>query len=205
MKGPCSRVVACGMAAFLALAAPAAAQTAGRSGAKADRVLLVSIAGMHDFDFARFVAAHPDSALAKLRKRGALYTQALAPVPSDSFPGMLALVTGALPKQSGVFYDDTWDRALSPAGSDCSSKGAAAPFDADVDVDGDKVDTTVDEAKLPRDPAKGCQPVWPHQYLRVNTVFEIVKAAGGRTAWGDKHPSYEILHGPSGKGIDDLF
>jgi len=47
--------------------------------------------------------------------------------------------------------------------------------------------------------------VWPHQYLRVNTVFEIVKAAGGRTAWGDKHQSYEILHGPSGKGIDDLF
>jgi hypothetical protein len=205
MTGMCSRVAACGMAAFLTFVIPTAGQTAARSGAKADRVLLISIAGMHDFDFARFVASHPDSALAKLRKRGALYTQALAPAPSDSFPGMLALVTGALPKQSGIFYDDTWDRALSPAGSDCSKKGAAAPFDADVDVDGDKVDTTVDEAKLPRDPAKGCRPVWPHQYLRVNTVFEIVKAAGGRTAWGDKHPSYEILHGPSGKGIDDLF
>jgi len=73
------------------------------------------IAGMHDFDFTRFVAAHPDSALATLRKRGVLY---LAPRPSDSFPGMIALVTGALPKQTGVFYDDTWDRALSPAGSD---------------------------------------------------------------------------------------
>ena len=34
---------------------------------------------------------------------------------------MIALVTGALPKQTGVFYDDTWDRALSPAGSDCST------------------------------------------------------------------------------------
>jgi type I phosphodiesterase/nucleotide pyrophosphatase len=205
MKGMSSRVAACGLAACLALAAPAAAQTAGRSAAKADRVLLISIAGMHDFDLTRFVAAHPDSALAKLRKRGALYTQALAPRPSDSFPGMIALATGALPKRTGVFYDDSWDRALSPAGSNCSKTGAAAPFDADVDVDGDKIDTTVDEAKLPRDPAKGCAPVWPHQYLRVNTIFEIVEAAGGRTAWADKHPSYEILRGPSGKGIDDLY
>src|SRR5947209_14227747 len=120
MKIMCSRVAAFGMAAFLALVAPASAQTIGRSGAKADRVLLISIAGMHDFDLTRFIAAHPDSALAKLRARSALYTHALAPRPSDSFPGMIALVTGALPKQTGVFYDDTWDRALSPAGSDCA-------------------------------------------------------------------------------------
>jgi hypothetical protein len=26
-----------------------------------------------------------------------------------------------------------------------------------------------------------------------------------RTAWSDKHPAYEILNGPSGNGIDDLF
>jgi hypothetical protein len=38
----------------------------------------------------------------------------------------------------------------------------------------------------------------------VNTIFDVAKAAGGRTAWGDKHPAYEILLGPSGKGIDDL-
>jgi len=25
------------------------------------------------------------------------------------------------------------------------------------------------------------------------------------TAWSDKHPAYEVLSGPSGKGIDDLF
>src|SRR4051794_7551051 len=124
MKIMCSRVAVCGMAAFLALVAPASAQTIGRSSAKADRVLLISIAGRHDFDLTRFIAGHPDSALAKLRKRGVLYTQAMAPAPSDSFPGMLALVTGALPRQSGVFYVDTWDRGLSPAGSDCSKKGA---------------------------------------------------------------------------------
>lgn len=200
-----SRIAACGVVACLALIGPATAQTAARGTAKADRVLLISIAGMHDFDLTRFIAAHPDSALARLSKRGATYTRATTPAPSDSFPGMIALVTGALPKQTGVFYDDTWDRALSPAGSDCAKHGAAAPFDADVDLDGDKLDTTIDEAKLPRDPARGCKPVWPHQYLRVNTIFEVIKAAGGRTAWADKHPSYEILRGASGKGIDDLY
>jgi hypothetical protein len=205
MTGISNRVAAFGVALCLASAVMPVAQAAGPGAAAADRVLLISIAGMHDFDLARFIAANPDSALAKLRKRSALYTQALAPSPSDSFPGMIALVTGALPKRSGVFYDDTWDRALAPAGSDCTKLGAAAPFDADIDVDGDKLDTAIDEAKLPRDPARGCKPVWPHQYLRVNTAFDIVKATGGRTAWADKHPSYEILRGPSGTGIDDLY
>ena len=50
-----------------------------------------------------------------------------------------------------------------------------------------------------------CEPVYPHQYLRTNTIFEIIKNAGGLTAWSDKHPAYEVLSGPSGKGIDDLF
>ena len=36
-------------------------------------------------------------------------------------------------------------------------------------------------------------------------MFEVAKAAGLRTAWIDKHPAYEILSGPSGQGIDDLF
>ena len=39
----------------------------------------------------------------------------------------------------------------------------------------------------------------------MNTIFEVVKGAGGRTAWSDKHLSYEILNGPSGTGVDDLY
>jgi hypothetical protein len=31
------------------------------------------------------------------------------------------------------------------------------------------------------------------------------KAAGGHTAWADKHPAYDLVNGPSGKGVDDLF
>jgi hypothetical protein len=39
----------------------------------------------------------------------------------------------------------------------------------------------------------------------VNTIFEVVKAHGGHTAWTDKHPSYEWTNGPSGHGVDDFY
>jgi hypothetical protein len=39
----------------------------------------------------------------------------------------------------------------------------------------------------------------------VNTIFEVARAAGLRTAWSDKHPAYEILDGPSGQGVQDFF
>src|SRR5207244_4334367 len=64
--------------------------------------------------------------------------------------------------------------------------------------------TSIDPLKLPRDPAD-CSRVFPHQFPRVNNVFELVRAAGGRTAWSDKHPAYEFLNGPSGTGVDDLY
>jgi len=45
----------------------------------------------------------------------------------------------------------------------------------------------------------------PHNAIRTNTVFEVVKSRGGRTAWADKHPAYDLVNGPSGKGVDDIF
>jgi Type I phosphodiesterase / nucleotide pyrophosphatase len=59
-------------------------------------------------------------------------------------------------------------------------------------------------AAMPVNPAT-CLPEYPHQYLQVNTVFDVAKQHGLRTAWSDKHPAYEILNGPSGTGVDDLF
>ena len=53
-------------------------------------------------------------------------------------------------------------------------------------------------------PNNNCAKIMPHQYLRVNTIFEVVKANGGYTAWTDKHPSYEWTNGPSGRGVDDF-
>ena len=64
--------------------------------------------------------------------------------------------------------------------------------------------TVLNPATFPVDP-KSCQPIWPHSYLKVNTMFEVAKGAGLRTAWSDKHPVYESFNGPSGSGIDDLF
>jgi hypothetical protein len=64
--------------------------------------------------------------------------------------------------------------------------------------------TLIDPAKLPVDP-HACKPVYPHEYLRVNTIFEVARQHGLRTAWSDKHPAYELLNGPSGTGVQDLF
>jgi hypothetical protein len=47
--------------------------------------------------------------------------------------------------------------------------------------------------------------VFPHDFLKVNTIFEVIHRAGGRTAWSDKHPAYDIVNGPSGAGVDDLY
>ena len=64
--------------------------------------------------------------------------------------------------------------------------------------------TLIDPAALPIDP-QTCLPVYPSQYLTTNTVFEVARSHGLRTAWSDKHPAYEILNGPSGTGVQDLF
>jgi hypothetical protein len=37
--------------------------------------------------------------------------------------------------------------------------------------------------------------------LRVNTVVELVRAAGLQTAYADKHPAYDLVRGPSGTGL----
>ena len=60
-------------------------------------VLLISVDGLHALDVARFVDSHPKSALAELSRHGTTYTNARTPVHTDSFPGLLALVTGGSP------------------------------------------------------------------------------------------------------------
>jgi hypothetical protein len=47
----------------------------------------------------------------------------------------------------------------------------------------------------------------PNQYLKndTTTIMEVIHAAGKRTAWSDKHPAYQIISGPSGKGLDELY
>jgi hypothetical protein len=174
---------------------------------KVDHVLLLSLDGFHDFDLTNYVAAHPTSALAAVVERGRRYSNASAQTPSDSFPGTLALTTGGSPSSTGVYYDVSWDNNLSPAGSDCSTRGALVAFNQTINFNANTGDSVADinPAKLPRDPDNGCSVVYPHQFLKVNTIYEVAHAAGLRTAVADKHPSYEILAGPSGTGIDDFY
>jgi predicted AlkP superfamily pyrophosphatase or phosphodiesterase len=172
---------------------------------KTKRVLLISLDGFHRFDLDRYITSHPGSALADLASRSVRYSNAIAMRPSDSFPGSLAMVTGGSPSSTGIFYDVSWDDNLSPAGSDCSTRGAVAPYDEVIDVNPGAEFTTIDPNLLPRDPDHGCVPVFPHSYLKVNTIFEVIKAHGGRTAITDKHPAYDLYNGPSGTGVDDLF
>lgn len=44
----------------------------------------------------------------------------------------------------------------------------------------------------------------PHDLLRVPTVFEAAKAKGLTTGFISKHIGYEVLQGPSGRGLDRL-
>ena len=187
-------------------AAARAERSADRAG-HFERVLLISVDGMHASDLSRFVADHPASALAELSHHGTTFTNASSSKPSDSFPGLLAILTGGSPRSTGVYYDDSYDRNLSPPGSNCSTKGTEVVYDESIDINSAALDAGggIDPATLPRDGSKGCTPVYPHQFLRVNTVFEVARAAGLRTAWSDKHPAYDILNGPSGKGVDELF
>ena len=52
-----------------------------------------------------------------------------------------------------------------------------------------------------------CKPIAPWDYLKVNTIFQVIKKAGMRTAWSDKHAIYTSFNGPGsgGKSIDDFF
>ncbi len=171
------------------------------------RILFISIDGMHALDLANYVRDHPDSTLAKLSAHGVTYTQSLTSRPSDSFPGTLAEFTGGSPLTTGVWYCLSYDRKLSPPHSKCATIGTAVLYDQRMDYNPHLLDAGggLDPAKLPLDPSRGCAPVYPHNYLRVNTIFEVIKAHGLRTAWSDKHPVYDILNGPSGRGVDDLF
>jgi hypothetical protein len=192
-----------------------------------EHVLLISVDGLHQSDLEWYVANRPGSELAKLVAGGAEYASAHTPIPSDSFPGMTAQVTGGNPRAAGLYYDDEYSHAVLPAGtSSCHGQptGGEVIYDSPDDLNFEKLDageglaglpgsilemtehprTLLDPSTLPVDP-QSCKPIYPHEYTKVNTIFEVAHAHGLRTAWSDKHPAYEALEGPAGNSIDDLF
>src|SRR3981189_399643 len=118
-----------------------------------DHVLLISVDGLHALDVARYVENHPNSALAELSSHGITYSNARTPANSDSFPGLLALVTGGSPVSHGLFYDVSYDRTLfDPNNLTCKGKaGNMMVFDESVDqYNGNVSLNIIDPAKLPR-------------------------------------------------------
>src|SRR5437588_12113462 len=59
-----------------------------------------------------------------------------------------------------------------------------------------------------------CKPLWPHYFIRTNTMFGTLHKHGLRTAWSDKQPAYDIINGNDpdtrpvnspGTNVDDFF
>jgi hypothetical protein len=181
-------------------------------GHKIKHVLLISVDGLHALDVANYVASHPNSALATLASHGVTYSNARTPANSDSFPGLLALVTGGSPISHGLFYDVSYNRGIfDPTNTTCSGQpGNMQVFDESIDKYSGSPPVSlnvIDPTALPNhlDENGKCVRLFPHNAMKSNTIFEVVKANGGITAWADKHPAYDIANGPSGKGVDDLF
>ena len=76
-----------------------------------NHVLLISIDGMHAVDYEICVKNNTCPDLAKLGKTGVNFTRTTTARPSDSFPGLMALVTGGTPRTVGAYYDVAWDRS----------------------------------------------------------------------------------------------
>ena len=190
-------------------------------------VLLISVDGMHQQDLAWYVQAYPHSVLAALEHQGMEYSNARTPFPSDSSPGMVAQVTGGDPRATGIYYDDTFNHDLFPAGTtNCTGPvpGAEAAYEEAIDKNPNSLDAgqglaglpgsilqmtgnpldVINPAALPVDPTT-CKPIYPNQYLQVNTIFNVAAQHGLRTAWSDKHPAYQMFSGPSGKAVVDYF
>src|SRR5271165_5040172 len=213
-----------------------------RSASKADgttfqHVLLISVDGMHSLDFQNCASGLPGvnngapycPNLAALGTTGTAYMNATTSKPSDSFPGLMAIVSGGSPRSVGAFYDVAFDRSLAPplvttgngvAGGPCGpgipNFGTTTEYEEGIDIDqsqlnggapsGDGGINSIDKDRLPRDPSQNCAPVMPWNFVRTNTIFGVIHKAGGYTAWSDKHPSYSSVSGPgNGTNVDDYY
>lgn len=232
--------IAAGFFAAASMAPPSLAAGKGpkhvnnRNGIR--HVLLLSIDGMHALDFINCSNgisgvnnAQPYCPnLASLGQTGVNYLAASTSKPSDSFPGLMALVTGGTPRTVGAYYDVAYDRVLAPPqsttgngleGGSCTqgvANGTSTEYEEGIDIDqtmlnggapsGDGGLNSIDPKKLPRDPFNSCNPVFPFNFIRTNTIFGVIHAAGGHTAWADKHPAYVAVAGPGdGSNLDDFY
>jgi len=171
-------------------------------------------------------------ALAALGKTGINYVAASTSKTSDSFPGLTAIITGGSPAYTGVYYDVAYSRNYdAPAKTTGNGLGAgpctpfAAPtgttseYEEGIDIDQTKLNggapgasltdggiASIDSKRLIRDPNNGCNPVWPWDFVRANSIFSVIHQAGGYAAWSDKHPAYSsVASGLGPIALDDFY
>ncbi len=204
------------------------------------RVLLISVDGMHAVDFkncANGMSTTNNSepfcpAIAALAKTGINYVAANTSKPSDSFPGLTAIVTGGSPALTGVYYDVAYSRNLDgpkvitgnnngpgPCIPGAAPTGFTTEYEEGIDIDQTKVNggapgasltdgtiASINPDRLPQDPSKGCGPVYPWEFVRANSIFSVIHQAGGVTAWSDKHPAYaSVASGIGPAALDDFY
>ncbi|HZU80159.1 MAG TPA: alkaline phosphatase family protein [Acidimicrobiales bacterium] len=218
-------VAAAGMAATTATALPALRAGATPPGTSR-HVLLISVDGLHASDLAQCEAHGECPNLAALAGYGTTYAQARTSEPSDSAPGLMALVTGGDPKLTGVYYDDSYDRTMYPPAAqtatgtqDCSgAPGTETQYAENIDAQAPTfsnpngtrpiMGATIDPTQLPyAKQGSKCTPVMPNDFLRTNSIFSVAHAAGMYTAWADKHPVYnqEVAGHGTPNSVDDPF
>jgi hypothetical protein len=222
-------------------AGTAFAQNSGFDQGPIKRVLLISVDGMHAVDFQN--CSHGISgvkngepycpALAALGQTGVNYVSASTSKPSDSFPGLMAIVTGGSPALTGVYYDVAYSRnydapewttgnglGAGPCTPGAKATGTTTEYEEGIDIDKTKLNggapgaaltdgglASISPQRLVRDPGNGCQPVFPWQFVRTNTIFSVIHAAGGYAAWSDKHPAYSAVAagGVGPTALDDFY
>jgi hypothetical protein len=226
--------------AFLALAAICAANTSIAQTNKIQRVLLISVDGMHAVDFLNCANGMSTvdngkpfcPSLASLGQTGVNYVSAITSKPSDSFPGLTAIVTGGSPALTGVYYDVAYSRNYdAPAkttgnglsAGPCTPYGAptgtTTEYEEGIDINQHLLNggapgasltdgglASIDPKRLVRDPSQGCAPVYPWEFVRTNSIFSVIHSNGGYTAWSDKHPAYaSVASGIGPSALNDFY
>src|SRR6516164_6135195 len=212
----------------------------GTAVAQIKHVLLISVDGMHAVDYlncANGISTANNNqpycpAIAGLGQTGVNYVAASTSKPSDSFPGLTAIVTGGSPALTGVYYDVAYSRNYNAPAKTTGNGVAAGPcapfgpptgttteYEEGIDIDQHKLNggapgasltdgglLSIDPKRLVRDPENGCAPVFPWQFVRANSIFSVIHAAGGYAAWSDKHPAYaSVASGIGPSALDDFY